>query len=225
MKVLHVLDHYLPYHSGYTFRTSNILEQQRALGMSPVVLTSPRHDYPEGPIAEAPPWLPVHRAPLGRRGIRRWADRVPFVSQFGLMRDLERGLRAALAREGDVALVHAHSPSLNGTPALAVRRSGGPPLVYEVRALWEDAAVDHGTFAEGSLRYRISRRMETRVLRGADAVVVLCDAIRNEIVGRGVDQPTTSAAARALRVRACRIRLVPRNIMVFRLYPSPRSAA
>ena len=39
VKVLHVLDHYLPHHSGYTFRSSNLLEQQRNLGLSPVVPT------------------------------------------------------------------------------------------------------------------------------------------------------------------------------------------
>ncbi|MBN2492758.1 MAG: glycosyltransferase, exosortase A system-associated [Planctomycetes bacterium] len=186
MKVLHVLDHYLPYHSGYTFRTTNILAGQRELGITPVALTSPRHPYPEGPVPETPPWLAVRRAPPARHGRRRWTNRIPFLSQHGLMRDLERGIRAALAAEGDVAVVHAHSPSLDGAPALAVRRAGGPPVVYEVRALWEDAAVDHGTFGEGSLRYRISRRVETRVLRRADAVVVLCEGLRREIAARGI---------------------------------------
>jgi PEP-CTERM/exosortase A-associated glycosyltransferase len=128
----------------------------------------------------------VHRAPLGAGGLRGVMNRVPFLSQTVLMRDLERGLRRALGAEPDVAVMHAHSPSLNGTPALRCRRSGGPPLVYEVRALWEDAAVDHGTFAEGSLRYRISRAMETRLFRGADAVVVLCEALRREITARGI---------------------------------------
>jgi glycogen(starch) synthase len=50
-------------------------------------------------------------------------------------------------------LIHAHSPVLN-----ACRPAGGQalgmPVVYEMRAFWEDAAVDHGTTTEGSLRYR-----------------------------------------------------------------------
>ena len=32
MRILHVLDHSIPLHSGYTFRTRNILRGQRALG-------------------------------------------------------------------------------------------------------------------------------------------------------------------------------------------------
>jgi len=42
-------------------------------------------------------------------------------------------------------ILHAHSPVLNVLPALHVARRAGIPLVYEVRAFWEDAAVDHGT--------------------------------------------------------------------------------
>jgi hypothetical protein len=34
----------------------------------------------------------------------------------------------------------------------------GIPVVYEIRAFWEDAAVDHGTTTEGSLRYRATAR-------------------------------------------------------------------
>ena len=30
MRILHILDHSIPLHSGYTFRTRNILRQQRA---------------------------------------------------------------------------------------------------------------------------------------------------------------------------------------------------
>ncbi len=186
MKVLHILDHYLPYHSGYTFRSSSILTHQKDLGVEAVVLTSPRHVYEEGSVEGAPEALRIYRSPLRTSGLRGLMNRVPFLSQAGLMRDLEASLRRTLDAEGEIAVVHAHSPSLNGTPALRVRRTGGPPLVYEVRALWEDAAVDHGTFTEGSMRYRISRYLETRLLRKVDCVVVLCEALRREITARGV---------------------------------------
>ena len=41
-------------------------------------------------------------------------------------------------------ILHAHSPVLNGMPALWAAERHGLPLVYEVRSLWEDAAVDWG---------------------------------------------------------------------------------
>ena len=83
-------------------------------------------------------------------------------------------------------ILHAHSPVLNALPALRVGRRLGMPVVYEVRALWEDAAVDHGTTTEGSVRYRASRALETFALRRADHVTTICEGLRGEIIARGI---------------------------------------
>ena len=48
MKILHVLDHSIPLHSGYTFRTRSILRQQRAMGWHTEHLTSAKHDREVG---------------------------------------------------------------------------------------------------------------------------------------------------------------------------------
>ena len=52
MKILHVLDHSIPLHSGYTFRTRAILEQQRAMGWETAHLTSTKHIAPGGAVEE-----------------------------------------------------------------------------------------------------------------------------------------------------------------------------
>ena len=83
-------------------------------------------------------------------------------------------------------LLHVHSPVLNALPALKAGRALGLPVVYEVRAFWEDAAVDHGTTTEGSLRYRLTRRLETHALHQADHVFTICEGLRRDIVGRGI---------------------------------------
>ncbi|MEO6726864.1 MAG: glycosyltransferase WbuB, partial [Blastocatellia bacterium] len=44
MRILHVLDHSLPYFSGYSFRSDAILRAQQQLGLEPVVITSPKHE-------------------------------------------------------------------------------------------------------------------------------------------------------------------------------------
>jgi glycosyltransferase involved in cell wall biosynthesis len=62
------------------------------------------------------------------------------------------------------------------------RYSGG----HEIRAFWEDAAVDHGTTNEGSLRYRATRKLETRAIQQVDHVFTICEGLRADIVGRGV---------------------------------------
>ena len=46
LRILHVLDHSIPLHSGYTFRTLSILREQRKLGWETFHLTSPKHTAP-----------------------------------------------------------------------------------------------------------------------------------------------------------------------------------
>lgn len=95
----------------------------------------------------------------------------------------------SLARTHKPDILHAHSPVLNAIPAIRVGRKLGLPVVYEMRASWEDAAVDHGTTLESSLRYKISRILETFALRQADAVTTICEGLRIDILARGGIDP------------------------------------
>jgi glycogen(starch) synthase len=70
--------------------------------------------------------------------------------------------------------------------ALPVAKRRGLPLIYEIRAFWEDAAVGNGTGREGSLRYRLTRLLETWAARRADAVAVICEGLRRDLIGRGI---------------------------------------
>ena len=71
-------------------------------------------------------------------------------------------------------------------PALRAGRRHGIPVVYEVRALWEDAAASHGSGGERGLRYQATRLVETRALRRADAVTTICEGLRADVIARGV---------------------------------------
>jgi PEP-CTERM/exosortase A-associated glycosyltransferase len=83
-------------------------------------------------------------------------------------------------------LLHVHSPVLNAIPALRVGRRAGLPVLYEVRAFWEDAAVSHGTAREGGLRYRLSQMLEIYAVRRADAVTTICQGMRRDLIARGL---------------------------------------
>ena len=66
MRILHVLDHGLPLHSGYTFRTRAILKAQQALGWQVAAVTGPRHG--DAPAAvESVDGLTFHRTPPIRK--------------------------------------------------------------------------------------------------------------------------------------------------------------
>ena len=84
-------------------------------------------------------------------------------------------------------VLHAHSPVLNGLPALWVSRKLAIPLVYEVRAFWEDAAVDHGSYSEGSPKYKLVKALETFVCRQVSHVAVLCQGVKTDLIQRGID--------------------------------------
>jgi PEP-CTERM/exosortase A-associated glycosyltransferase len=108
------------------------------------------------------------------------------LNQWAFMRASEQRLQE-LAERLKPDLLHAHSPVLNAWPAIRVGRRLGIPVVYEIRAFWEDAAVDHGTQAEWGLRYRLTRAMETRAVQAASQVVTICGGLRGDLIARGID--------------------------------------
>jgi len=67
-----------------------------------------------------------------------------------------------------------------------VARRHGIPLVYEIRAFWEDAPAGTGPGREGPFKYRLPRAPENRVVAGADAVFTICRGLRHDLVARGV---------------------------------------
>ena len=174
-RILHVLDHSLPIGSGYSYRSRSIVRAQRRLGLEPVVLTSPK----QGSMQDSRDVVDdiVHYR-TGRSG-----GRLPVLRELLLMRRLAARIEK-VARQERSQVIHAHSPLLNGFPALWAGRRLGVRTVYEVRTFWEDAAVSHGTHGETSVRYRLSRALESMVLRRADAVVTICQGIRAEVIGR-----------------------------------------
>lgn len=175
IRPLHILDHSLPLHSGYTFRSRALIEGQRRLGWDPVMLTTPRHTAP-GPDVEMIDGLQFHRT--------RRAGGIPIIGEV-----------AATARRVDEIIetvrpdiLHAHSPVLTFAAAYRAARRHGLPIVYEIRAFWEDAAVGNGNGREGDLRYRLTRAAESWACRRADAVGAICRGLLRDLESRGIER-------------------------------------
>ena len=197
MRILHVLDHSLPLQSGYTFRTAAILREQRALGWETAQLTSPRQQPGQG--ADEAGGFTFHRTPITSALL----DRLPGGRYVREMEATARRLDG-LVRSFRPDVLHAHSPVLNVLPALRIGRRHRIPVVCEVRAFWEDAAVDLGATSEGSTRYRLSRMLETHALRRADHVTTICEGLRGDIVARGVAPERVTVIPNAVDVEAFR---------------------
>lgn len=184
MRILHVLDHSLPYLSAYSYRSSAVISRQRRLGATPVVLTSPRHETVGG-ACELDDGVEHHRS--------RWPlfHLVPLPQSVPLVRDV--AFVAALAariveisRHKPVDLIHAHSPALIGLAARRAARKLGIPWLYELHYYEHDAAVESGRMRRASLAYQKAEWLEARVVNCADAVVTNAASLRQDLISRGV---------------------------------------
>tara|TARA_R110001583_G_scaffold154316_1_gene306004 strand:- start:40417 stop:41625 length:1209 start_codon:yes stop_codon:yes gene_type:complete len=192
VKILHVLDHSIPLHSGYTFRTRAILNNQRLQGLETCHVTGPKQGFCAS-SEETIDGLDFYRSPM----VGELWQKIPAVNQLAIIPVLKQRILDVIKRE-QPDIIHAHSPALNGVAAYQAARQSGLPLVYEVRAFWEDAAVNLGTCRDGSLRYRLTRAMETYVLKNADAVTCICQGLKDDIIARGVDPQRTTTIPNAV---------------------------
>jgi PEP-CTERM/exosortase A-associated glycosyltransferase len=177
MRILHILDHSLPIHSGYTFRTRATLKAQIEQGWTVAGVTGPRYNM-GGPDPEAVDGLTFFRTPApvaAPTPLKEWREVTALANR------LDR-----LIPEWKPDQLHAHSPALNALAAIRVARRHRLPLVYEIRAFWEDAAVGNGTGREGSAHYRLTRMLETYAARRADGVAVICEGLRADLIARGI---------------------------------------
>jgi PEP-CTERM/exosortase A-associated glycosyltransferase len=177
MRILHVLDHSLPLHSGYTFRTRAILKAQMARGWTVAGVTGPRYHTGDAPF-ETIDGIDFHRTPQMRR-------LPPLVGEGAEIAAFARRIDQVVQRfRPDI--LHAHSPVIDPLAAMRAAKRHGIPLLYEIRAFWEDAAVGNGTGREGSWKYRLTRALETFAVKRADAVAVICEGLKRDLIARGV---------------------------------------
>ncbi len=202
--VLHLVTNALPEtQAGYTTRTQGIVRALRHAGVDARV--APRAGFPvvEGHLtSDAVIWVdgvPYHRSlPLG----------LP-VDAAALVR-ADADLRGRVARETGARVLHAHSNYLNARAALAARDRTGVPVVYEVRGMLEETWRSRGGDPAAD-RYTLTRASETEAMLAADAVVVISEVLRAEVMSRGVPED--------------RIVLVPNAVDDRFLLPAPDPAA
>ena len=188
LRVLHVLDHSWPVHSGYSIRSLHLIAAQHRLGLRPQALTGPLQIVDDPDQME----IVVENITYRRTGyagkFSEWAisGRKPILREAAIVRLIRNRILEILEKD-PVDLIHAHSPALCGLGALQAARFKRIPLVYELRAFWEDAAVDQNKISTRSLRYRSSQKLEDFVVHRADAVVGISQSILDELKKRKTD--------------------------------------
>jgi glycosyltransferase involved in cell wall biosynthesis len=82
-----------------------------------------------------------------------------------------------LVRRHNLDAVHARS-HVPAAAALIVRRLTGCRLIFDMRGLMAEEYADAGRWKDGGIPYRITKRVEAAAIRGADAMVVLTNKVR-----------------------------------------------
>jgi PEP-CTERM/exosortase A-associated glycosyltransferase len=191
MKALHILHRSVPGTHGYAIRSKEIVSHLMDKGIEPLVVTSPS------------------QAPLGNLdcessevidGVRYFRSCGKLVKPTVEVKDgqyaratvrvlqninlLKMALHIAKKYKPDV--IHAHSPFTCGLVGDMVSFLTGIPVIYEMRGIWEDQHTSRYGMATTSLRYRGVRALETLALKKADVCFPLSEALKDEIISRGI---------------------------------------
>jgi glycosyltransferase involved in cell wall biosynthesis len=182
-RILHLVNDALPTTSaGYTIRTHEIVLAQRAIGLDAHVVTRCGFPVTQGTL-DGRRLVTLDGVPYHRLLPWRLPSRADQAAALGLE------LAAQLTEQIRPSVLHAASNYVNAVIALAIGKSHGLPVVYEVRGFWEDTWLSrhpNGTDLASSELYQRNRDLETRCMRAADLVVTLGEAMKEEIVARGV---------------------------------------
>lgn len=175
----------MPVLDGYSHRSRSLISAEQKLGLKPSVLTGPLHNLDDPQTVEMDlDGVHYYRTPQDSgfcwQAIQR---RRPLLREWAVVRLLRKRILSILQNQS-FDLLHAHSPALCGLAAAQAASASRLPYVYEIRSFWEDG-VDQSTTA---LRYRLTRALETRVVRRADAVVGIAKAILSDIASRGIPE-------------------------------------
>ncbi|RRR18461.1 hypothetical protein DS079_09655 [Brachybacterium paraconglomeratum] len=207
--VLYMLHNALPHHSGgYATRTHGLLTELGRAGWDVDGVTRLGYPYDMPKMADVPD-LPPHEVVgevdyhhlLTGRQIEKKNPMHDYVSRYV-------DALLPLAREERPAILHGASNHWNGLAAVMAGRILGIPSVYEVRGLWEVTRGSRDPEWGRSDQYRYIARMEADAARGATKVLAITQALKDELIERGVDED--------------KIVLVPNGVDTERFTPLPR---
>lgn len=189
-RVLHVIKESAPYlTNGYTMRSGYTVASQLAAGLDPVVVTSlgfPRkelHDVTPDDLETAEVFgVRHHRLDLGPTFPY---ETVPWDEL------LEAACVAVqpIVEEERPQLVQAGSGYRGIETALlglAIARRYGLPFVYEVRSFLEHTWTGELDRSERGEHFALRSRREVQLMLEADHVITIADAMKDDLVARGV---------------------------------------
>ncbi|NRA82990.1 MAG: hypothetical protein HRU22_04190 [Gammaproteobacteria bacterium] len=93
MKILHIFDHSIPLHSGYTFRSRAILQHQQQLGLTTCHITSAKQGVGNGYLKEKIEDLEFYRTPPSASFLAKLPVIGQLVTIFSFAKDSSKLLK------------------------------------------------------------------------------------------------------------------------------------
>ncbi len=184
MKVLHILDHSLPYLTDYSLKTRYIIKLQKDLGIKPYIITSPRHETISNPV-ELIEGIYHYRSVLPQ-DYEKKENCCPLKQQKIWIRSIEKMI-CKVVQSHKIDLVHVHSPALNGIASIQICRQKHIPILYEIRDITHVPSVNHEE-AMIPLIHGINDYLEAFLYQTAGALIVKEKKARQLIINRGVPE-------------------------------------
>ena len=185
-RICYVLHNSLPYSSGgYGTRSQGVAGSLQAAGHELVVLTRPGF-----PLDIKPELVASDVAPEdvidGVRYVRTLEPQRKGMSMLQYVAAAADALEQQL-RTHRPQFVMAASNHVTALPALIAARRLGLPFIYEVRGLWEITRISREQNFGDSAAFHVQSLLEAKVAQLADHVFTLTEAMREELVERGVE--------------------------------------
>ncbi|MFP3580795.1 glycosyltransferase family 4 protein [Arthrobacter sp. SIMBA_036] len=182
-RVLHLLTNSVPHTaSGYARRAHSILTAQREAGWEPLAVTRLGYPVQVGAL-DAKKQDTVD----GVRYMRILPSRMARTMDGRLQQQARELLE--IASDFRPAVLHTTTHFVNGLVAREVAEALNIPWVYEVRGQLADTwASTRGETARSSERYKLFMNCEGDVMRSADLVVTLGEAMKRNIAAMGVPE-------------------------------------
>ncbi|GAA1489403.1 glycosyltransferase [Brachybacterium sacelli] len=207
--VFYLLHNSLPHNSaGYAARTHGLLSELNRIGWDVDGVTRLGYPYDMPGMGDIPD-VPS-RDVVGNVEYRRLLTSRDIEKKNPLFFYTERYSKALLelAEQERPAIIHAASNHWNGLTAVKTARRLGLPSIYEVRGLWEVTRGSRNPEWAQSNMFRYIARMEADAAKGATRVFAITEALRDEMISRGVDGD--------------KIRVVPNGVDTSRFTPLPK---
>lgn len=186
----------LPHHSnGYATRSHSVLTSLNTLGIDITGITRP--GYPWDVRFSSPPSDDPHHVidNVNYHHLSGPVQRELTISEY--IDHASRVIESNTINNG-AKYIHACSNYLNAFPALFAARRLGIPFIYEVRGFWEITESSRKLGWENSDKYQVDKQLETLLVQSADVVITLTEAMKAEIVSRGVQADRIFVAPNAV---------------------------